>query len=53
MHEKHEKHGSRKRDEDEDAEREAVIAADDTGLVAQQEWLHEVEVEGDAERSSP
>jgi hypothetical protein len=54
MHEKHEKHGARKHDgDDENAEREAVTAADDTGLVAQQEWLHEVEIEGDGERSAP
>jgi hypothetical protein len=53
MHEKQEKHGTRKRNDDEDAEREAVTAADDTGLVAQQEWLHEVEVEDAGKRSSP
>jgi len=53
MHEKHENHGAHARENDEEAEREAVFAADDTGLVAQQGRLHEVQVEDDGERSSP
>ncbi len=50
MHEKQGKHGARERDSHEEAEREAVVAADDTGLVSQQERLHVVEVEDDGKQ---
>jgi hypothetical protein len=47
----HEKEYEKARDRDREAEREAVVAADDTGMLQQQELLHEVEIEGEPERS--
>jgi hypothetical protein len=38
---------------DDEARRESVIAADDTGLVQQQELLHEVELENDGDEVDP
>ncbi|MBD5606147.1 MAG: hypothetical protein IAI48_13835 [Candidatus Eremiobacteraeota bacterium] len=37
---------------EEDTAHDAVIAADDTGMVQQQELLHEVEVNDGGERSA-
>ena len=36
---------------DDDTQHDAVIAADDTGLIQQQELLHEVEIDDGGERS--
>jgi hypothetical protein len=47
----HEKEHDETRDRE--AEREAVVAADDTGMLQQQELLHEVEIEDEPERSQP
>ncbi|MBD5633577.1 MAG: hypothetical protein IAI49_03760 [Candidatus Eremiobacteraeota bacterium] len=38
---------------DDDGRRESVIAADDTGLVQQQETLHEIELGEGAEIGAP
>jgi hypothetical protein len=40
-------------DERDEARREAVNAADDTGMVRQQETLHEVEVDENGEAVAP
>ncbi len=40
-------------DERDEKRREAVTAADDTGMVRQQETLHEVEVDEDGEPIAP
>ena len=39
--------------DDEETQHDAVVAADDTGMVQQQELLHEVEVNDGGERSRP
>jgi hypothetical protein len=49
----HETEHEKARDRDREAEREAIVAADDTGMLQQQELLHEVEIDGEPERSEP
>jgi hypothetical protein len=46
-----EKEHEKAHDRDREAEREAVVAADDTGMLQQQELLHEVEIEDQPEGS--
>jgi hypothetical protein len=49
----HDKEHEKAHERDREAEREAVDAADDTGMLQQQELLHEVEIAGEPERSRP
>jgi hypothetical protein len=49
----HEQERETSHERDREAEREAVVAADDTGMLQQQELLHEVEIEGEPERNRP
>ena len=48
----HNEDTERTAERDEDTGHDGVIAADDTGMVQQQELLHEVEIDDGGERSA-